>query len=138
MKKKGDSMKEKVIESFEKDEGFINKNNFKIIELDEEHAKMEYEIKKSGLNPIGIVHGGLLFGLADTTAGVLASMSGKFPLTMSSTINYLKEARGNRIYAISKKLKEGRNVGYYEARIYNDQDELICLSTINMYFVKKS
>ena len=129
-------MKEEIMERFNNDKGFINSNGFKLTELDEEHAKMEYIIKKDGLNPIEIVHGGLLFGLADTVAGALASMSGKFPLTTSSTINYLSQAKGNKLYAVAKKLKQGNNLGYYEVLIYNDNDEIICESTINMYFIK--
>lgn len=130
-------MKDKVIKSFYEQEGFISKNKFEIIELDNEHCKMEYEIQKDGLNPVGIVHGGLLFGLADTAAGALASMCGKFPLTTSSSINYLKAAKGKKIYAIAKVLKKGKHMGFFEVDIYNDKDELVCNSTINMYFLDK-
>ena len=127
-------MKEKVIKEFEKDNGFIYKNNFKIIELDDNHCKMEYKIRKDGLNPIDIVHGGILFGLADTCAGALACMSGKFPLTTSSNINYLSQAKGKKIYAIANILKVGNNIGYYTVDIFDDSNKKVANATVNMYF----
>ena len=130
-------MKDKVIKRFEEEKGFIYKNGFKIIELDNEHCKMEYKIKSDGLNPYEIVHGGILFGLADTAAGALASMSGKYPVTMNSTISYLKKARGKRIYAISKILKQGNRIGYYVVDIYDDSDELVCNASVNMYLMNE-
>ncbi len=127
-------MKEKVIEEYNKDNGFMKHNDFKIIELDNNHAKLEYKIKKNGLNPIGIVHGGLLFGLCDTAAGVLASMNGKFPLTISCNVNYLKPAKGKKIFAIAKKLKEGKTIGYYSVELFDDNNSLITSATINMFY----
>ncbi|MBQ6285130.1 MAG: PaaI family thioesterase [Bacilli bacterium] len=127
-------MKDIVIEEYNKDKGFIRHNNFKIIELDSEHSKLEYRIKRDGLNPVGMVHGGLLFGLCDTAAGVLASMSGKFPLTISSNINYLKPARGKKIFAIAKKLKEGKTIGYYSVDLFDENNSLVTSATINMFF----
>ncbi len=127
-------MKEKVIENFGKEKGFIKTNNFKIIELDEEHCKMEYKIEESGLNPVKIVHGGVLFGLADTCAGALACMTGKFPLTTSSNINYLSQAKGDKLYAIANILKVGHNIGYYIVDIFDDTNKKVANATVNMYF----
>ncbi len=127
-------MKERIINEYNKDNGFIKHNNFKIVELDDERATLEYKIKKDGLNPVGIVHGGLLFGLSDTAAGVLASMNGKFPLTISSNINYLKPAKGKKIIAVATKLKDGKTIGYYNVNLLNDNNDLIAVSTVNMFF----
>ena len=126
-------MQDKIIESFNKSEGFIKENGYKIIELDSNHCLMEYKIKKDGLNPYGIVHGGVLFGLADTCAGALAFMSGNIPLTTNSNINYLSQATGNKILAEATILKLGNKIGYYNVNIYNDNKELVAQANVNMY-----
>ena len=95
---------------------------------------MEYKVKPNGLNPYGIVHGGVLFGLADTCAGTLAFMSGNTPVTTSANINYLNKAGGSKLKAEATILKEGKKIGYYNVNIYDDNNILIANSTVNMYF----
>ena len=130
-------MKEKVIDGFNKENGFMKHNGFKIVELDEEHAIMEYKIKQDGLNPIDIVHGGILFGLADSCAGVLASITGKFPVTTSSNINYLSPGKGEKLIAHATILKVGKSIGYYMVDIFDDNNKKVANATVNMYFSNK-
>lgn len=131
-------MKERMIEFTKNDTGFINKNGFKIIDLTNEHCIMEYKIKKDGLNPYGIVHGGLLFGLADSCAGTLAFMNEKIPLTTSANINYLNKASGTKLIAEATILKEGNKIGYYNVNIYDDNNILVVNATVNMYLSNKN
>lgn len=129
-------MKDRILEEFGKS-GFIKDNDFKIIVLTEEECTLEYKVKDSGLNPIGIVHGGLLFGLADTTAGTLACMTGKFPLTINSTIDYLNPAKCDKLISKASILKQGNSIGYYRVDIYDEKDTLICTCNVTMYMKKE-
>ena len=127
---------EYVKSQFDVDSGFIKNHDIKLISLTKEEAILEYEIKESGLNPQKIVHGGLIFGLADTTAGALGCTTGKFPLTTNSNINYLRQATGTKLIAKAKALKVGKNMGYYAVDIFNDKDELIANANVNMFFIE--
>ena len=127
-------MEDKIIESFNSAKGYIKANGFKIVELDKEHCKMKYEVSEDGLNPYGIVHGGIMFGLADNCAGALAFMSGNTPLTTSSNINYLNKATGKELIAKATILKEGNKIGYYNVDIYDDNKVLVASASVNMYF----
>lgn len=115
--------------------GFTAANDFKIIELTNEKAVIEYEVKESGLNPYNIVHGGMLYALADTTAGVLSCMSGRPSLTISASINYLKAANCKKVIATAKILKEGKNIGYYEVEIHDENKNLLTVVSVNMFFI---
>lgn len=130
-------MKKEVEEILNKDKGFINNQNFKIEDCNEEFVKMSYEIKQEGMNPYDIVHGGVLFGLADTTSGVLAAIHNKKCVTTSATINYLSPAKKGKIYAVAKVLKEGKSIGYYIVDIYDEEDNLLVSANFNMYFINK-
>ena len=129
-------MVEYIKNRFGADTGFIKNNDIKIISLTKDEAVLEYEIKESGLNPQKIVHGGLIFGLADTAAGTLGCTVGKFPLTTNANINYLNKASGTKLIAKAKALKVGKNIGYYNVDIYNDKNELVANSNVNMYFIE--
>ena len=127
-------MKDVIIDGFNNDKGFIKNNNFKLISVDEEKAVVEYDVMKEGLNKIKIVHGGLLFGLADTAAGTLACMSGKFPVTINASINYLNPAKCKKLTAISSVLKIGNNIGYYKVDVFDENNIIICTCNIDMFF----
>lgn len=129
-------VKEEIIKSFEKDSGFIKNNNFHITELNDTECVMEYIVNNNGLNPIKIVHGGLLFGLADTAAGTLACMTGKFPVTINSNIQYLNQADGKKIIAKASILKQGNNIGYYKVDIFDEKNTLLCTCNVDMYLKK--
>jgi len=123
-----------IINRVNNDNGFIGNNNFKIIKLTDNESIIECEIKETGLNSMGIAHGGLLFGLADTAAGTLAFTTGRKCVTSSANINYLKPANG-KITATATILKEGKNMGYYYVEIKNDKNELVATSLVNMFFI---
>ena len=114
--------------------GFIQNNKFKIVSLTKEETILEYEIKESGLNPQNIVHGGLMFGLADTAAGTLACTTGRFALTTSANMNYLRPASGTKLIAKAKSLKVGKNIAYYIVDVFNDKEELVANANVNMFF----
>ncbi len=129
-------MKEKIIDSFNNSRGFIKNNDFKIIELTNNHCIMEYKVKESGLNPYDIVHGGIIFSLADTCAGLLAFMSGKTPFTTNANINFLNKAKCKKLISESTIIKEGNTIGYYNVNIFDEKNNLIANSNINMFFPK--
>ena len=82
---------------------------------------------------MGICHGGLLFGIADTAAGALAFTRGK-AVTTSANMNYLRSAK-NKIIATATIVKVGKNIGYYLVEIMDEKDNLVAISTVNMFFV---
>ena len=126
-------MKERIIDGFKNDTGFIKHNSFKLKSITKNKCIVEYDIKKEGLNTIKIVHGGLLFGLADSAAGALACMSGKFPVTINSSIHYLNTAKGKKLIAVAGILKKGNNIGYYKVDIFDENKLLLCTCNIDMY-----
>ena len=96
---------------------------------------MEGIITKTSLNHLNIVHGGYIFGLADTAAGIAAMTEGRNVVTIDSNINYLKKATGEKIIAIAKPLKTGKTISVYEVLINNENDELIAKATITYYML---
>ena len=56
-------------------------------------------ITEKSLNNLGVAHGGFIFGLADTAAGIAAMTNGGNVVTVDSNISYFKPAKGERIIA---------------------------------------
>lgn len=116
-------------------EGFIKYNNMQVLEVTKEHSKMKVDLNENSLNPNGVVHGGLLFGLADTAMGVVARTTNKNVTTINAQIDYLKPGTGNVITCIAEPIKIGKTTGVYRAHLYNEEETLISTVTGTFLFI---
>ena len=129
------NLTEIVKEKLNNIDGFIKSNNYDIIKVDDNYCEMEGLITKTSLNHLDIVHGGYIFGLADTTAGIAAMTEGRNVVTVDSNINYLKKANGEKIIAVARVLKTGKNISVYEVLINNENNELIAKATMTYFML---
>jgi uncharacterized protein (TIGR00369 family) len=75
----------------------------------------------------GVVHGGILAALADTTAAIAAYSvvpKGTEIATVELSINYLEPVPGGKIRAEAKVLRAGRNFVVAECEIWNADGSL--------------
>jgi uncharacterized protein (TIGR00369 family) len=75
----------------------------------------------------GVVHGGILAALADTTAAIAAYTAvprGVELATLELKINYLEPVPGGTIKADAKVLRAGRNFVVTECEIFNESGAL--------------
>jgi uncharacterized protein (TIGR00369 family) len=129
--------KDNIIKYFNKFEGFIKHNDIYLDSLDDDRAVLYANISKNSINPGGIVHGGLLFGLGDTAMGALCYLTGRTAVTIDSNINYLKPCKGKKVKCVATPIKVGNTIGVYKADIYNENDELSVVITGTFMFLNK-
>lgn len=115
--------------------GFIQKNHYSLVDVKKDFCIMEATITEDSLNPYGMVHGGFLFGLADTAAGVAARSSGKKAVTLSSHIEYLHACGGSKIKAVVEAVKVGKKVSVYEVFLYDDKEVLVAKATVDYFYI---
>lgn len=75
----------------------------------------------------GVVHGGILAALADTTAAIAAYTvvpRGVELATLELKINYLEPVRGGTVKADARVLRAGRNFIVTECEIFNESGSL--------------
>lgn len=121
-----------INDNYKKINGFDYINGIVIDEANKEIVKAHIEVSEKSNNPWGIVHGGAIFGLADTAIGVLCYADDKKCVTIDANINYLKPCKkAARVEAT--KIKTGKTIGVYKAEVYNEEDELSAVMTSNYY-----
>ncbi len=130
-----EEMYQQITDYIENNPGFIKYNNIHIEEIKENYAKCYVDITEDSLNPSGIAHGGLLFGLADSTMGMAARTNGRNVVTINAQIDYLKPGKGKRITCISEPLKVGKTTAVYRANIYTEDETLISTVTGTFFFI---
>ena len=82
---------------YEKLKSFRNINNnfakllgIELTELSNGYAKAEMKVTKELLNPIGSIHGGCLYTIADIAGGAAASSYGIHVTTIDGNFHYLR------------------------------------------------
>ena len=119
----------------------------KIESLKMENVRVTFKMKHEFIGNFvqGILHGGVVSAVLDTTGGITASlgvlgkMSGRTveeagkSLTKIGTIDlrvdYLRPGKGNYFVSTGAIMRAGRRVSVTRMELYNDQDLLIAVGT---------
>ena len=120
-------------DALNKDKGFINNNNYNVIKVEENYCELEGILSESSLNNLGVAHGGYIFGLADTAAGIAAMTNGGNVVTVDSNISYFKPAKGDRIIAKANALKVGKTISVFEVEILDEKSDMVARASMTFY-----
>ena len=124
-------------EIYDLTDGFAREIGIELMEAKDGHAKMKIDINEKHRNPIGSVHGGCLFSLADTVAGVALSTTGVGCTTLSAHTTYIKAAMMDKsrvLYGEATPIRIGRKIAVYQVFITDDQGQEISRMTFE-YFI---
>ena len=114
---------------------FAKENGIRLDEIAEGYAKTSMEVSQRHLNPIGSVHGGCLYTIADVTAGAAAFSYGAPAATVNSDMHYLRAGLNTTaVYGEAHVLKRGKRTIVLETSIY-DQDHNLLATGIFTYMV---
>ena len=118
--------------AFFEDDRFAVHSGIEIDEVGEGYAVCSMDIKDFHKNARGVVMGGAIFTLADLCYG--AACDGQ-ACSMTSEINYLHAAKGNRLIAEARRIKDGRTTVFYEIRVKDENGLLIAFATMTGFRV---
>lgn len=111
---------------------FADLVGFEITARGEGRCTAELLAEERHLNPHGIVHGAVLYALADTGMGGALSSAldeGRFCSTIEIKINYFRPAMPGRLRCETRLIHKGRRTGALESEVFDDQDRLLARAT---------
>ena len=127
---------EKIKEDRNEQNGFINQIGFVVTDVKDGYAKGEIALTEMHGNPIGSVHGGVLFSLADTVGGVAATTAGSFCATVNGSINYLNPAIGcKKLIGEARAVKIGRRLAVIEVTITDETERILVCATMTYQYL---
>lgn len=116
--------------------GFINEMGMELLEIKDCFARGKINILEKHLNPMGTVHGGLIFGLCDTIGGIAAMTTGSRVVTLNSSISYLNPAANTEyIEAEATVVKDGRTTAIYDVMVKTAEGTEVAKTTISFFKV---
>lgn len=87
-------------------------------------------------NPYGMVHGGLLYTIADAITGVAARNTGKIGVTLNSSFSYLSNVSEGVIIGRAETVRVGNTVAVFRAIISTESGKELAEGTFTYYFLK--
>jgi acyl-CoA thioesterase len=98
---------------------------FEFTKLDKGFSQCILEINESHFNPHKVVHGGVMYSMADTGMGAaIYSLLEKEELcaTIEVKISYFKPAKEGNLICNTKVIHKGRTTGVLESELINNEN----------------
>ncbi|MFI3235941.1 PaaI family thioesterase [Streptococcus suis] len=106
--------------------------------LNEKEVLLTTKVTEKSLNPYGIAHGGFLFTLADSVAGLTTVARGAYSVTLQSNIHYMKAAKlGDTLSVIGSCTHDGSRTKVVEVKIENQDKQLLSSASFTMFVTGK-
>ncbi|MCD8151824.1 MAG: PaaI family thioesterase [Clostridiales bacterium] len=118
--------------------GFIREVGFEAAEMENGYARCELVLQEKHFNPIGSVHGGVIFTMADTVGGAAAVSRGRAVTTVSGDIHFLRPAMNSKkLIGESQEVKTGKNMCVYNVMISDETGRQIAMATMTYYYIQE-
>ena len=127
-----DEKLQKMREYFE-GSGFAGGIGCRIEEVLPDYARCSLELTEYHLNSMGNVMGGVYFTLADFAAAVAANQNTLGLVTLDAHITFLGRAKGSRLIAEARCLKDGRTTDIYTVSVTDDLGNPVTVANMTMF-----
>lgn len=98
----------------------------KVLSIAEGSACVQMEVTTDMLNGFDVLHGGVVFALADSAFAFAANARNNLTLALDAQISFLKKSGvGDILTATVEELHNGKTTGVYEVKVTNQSNELI-------------
>ncbi|RZN37108.1 MAG: hotdog fold thioesterase [Methanophagales archaeon ANME-1-THS] len=128
-------MAQKIAAFFQKDT-YAALTGIKLLDVSEGHAKAMLEITENHLNSAGMVHGGVIFTLADFAFEVASNSYGTLALAINAQISFFKAVSAGVLYAEANEVSRHPKLASYSIDVTNETGDLIA-SFQGMVYRKK-
>lgn len=112
---------------------FISGMGMSLQSAEADHFVLRVEIPEATKNGYGFMHGGYLFTVADTVAGMAALSDGSLYVTEDSHIQFIGNVKEGTLIADARVLHRGNKISTVLVDISTEDGKLLCHGTFNMF-----
>ncbi len=109
-------------------------------EIGDDFLKARMPVDNRTHQPLGLLHGGASVVLAETLGSSAGSMCVTYPdeyvVGLEINANHIKSARSGWVTGITKPIHLGKKTHVWEIKIFNDNEELVCISRITLAVIQ--
>lgn len=125
----------------EKERDFTARNHFaahngmRMTALEPDQAEFRMEVRPESCNPMGIIHGGALFAMADCAGGMAARTDGRAYVTQNASFNFLRGQSQGEVRAEARVRRRGRTTCLVNVDLLDEEGRLTATGTFTFYCV---
>ncbi len=117
---------------------FIKLCGIQLLEDSEGRFYAQTQVTPQIHNPYGIVHGGLLYTMADMVSGATARRHGPHPVTLDSDMHFLRNVASGTLTARAELVRVGGSVAVLRARVCaGEKEELLLAEGTFTFFYRR-
>ena len=131
---------EEFIERHKGASPFAEAIGLRLYAVSDGHAEAEVPVKPELFNPIGTIHGGVYYTLADTVGGCAARTRGQIPTTIEGKLNHIRAATSKDKNLIGKADVShfGQKTIVTSVEISNDSGQTLSVGLFTFFALDKS
>ena len=115
-----------VVAQMEKD-AFAKQLGIELVEVKPGRAKVRMRVGDEHRNSVGMVHGGVIFTLADYAFAVACNSYGTVAVAVNCHISYLRPPEGEALAAEAEEVSKSRRLGTYDVRVSDGEGNLVAV-----------
>ena len=108
-----------------KNDNFADSNGIELIECRPGYAKVQVNIEERHLNGAGVVHGGLLFTLADFCFAAAVNSYGYVSLSINASITFFAKSTEGLITAEAHEISRSNKLSTFDINMYDETSKLL-------------
>ena len=117
-------------------DAFARHIGIEMLGIQEGRAQARLRIQDYHLNRHGMLHGAVLFALADLVLAAASNSYGPAAVSLQATISYLKAISGGGVIAQAEELSRNTILGLYHVRLTSEAGDLLAVFQGMVYFKK--
>ncbi|NPU85391.1 MAG: PaaI family thioesterase [Syntrophaceae bacterium] len=106
---------------------FANYVGIELVEAFDGRAKAVLEVRDEHLNGLRMVHGGVVFTLADLAFAAAANSKGRVAVAANASVSFLKSPKGRLLTAEAWEISSSRTLAAYTVHVKDETGELLAV-----------
>lgn len=116
---------------------FMLHNHIELESVEPDRAVFRLTIRPESKNPYGMVHGGAIYTLADNATGAAAHTDGRYYVTQTSSLHFLRNQSEGTVRAKARVRHRGRATCLVEVDIIGTDEVLLATGEFTFFCVDK-
>lgn len=104
---------------------FATNAGIELIECGPGHAKAQVEIRPGHMNAAGVVHGGMVFTLADFACGAALNAYGLVTLSVNASVSYFGKGIAGTLTAEAVEVSRSNRLSSCDVNVFDQSGTLI-------------
>ncbi len=122
----------------QKKNGFMKHNYIEMESIAPDRAVFRLEIRPESRNPYGMVHGGAIYTLADNATGSAAHTDGRYYVTQTSALHFLRNQAEGTVRASAEVRHRGKSTCLVAVDITGEGGKLLATGEFTFFCVDKA